>query len=230
MPRRESSGRSAASVPGDVTGVAGPAPRASRAPWCPLVLVIRNVPVSAILIEQLTHLHGPLAFVKNPVGKTVPGVEEILEAVRSRGGPNAEEAFSYAANRLGLASLRSLFTEADAFAAPSNSKHKSPPPRPISRQLRALGSLGVPRLEMVVPVGATIGSWADARRGAGSASRRGSRTFRIQVRRYTGVSTRNFATGLDGSGCWRRRCAGGATWTKRSLVRLLMGRDRIRLN
>ena len=161
----------------------------ASAPWCPLALVIRNVPASASLIKHLTHLHDPLAFVPGASGGQFPLVEEIIKAVRNRGGPDGGEAFTYVANRLEQGSLRSLFAEAEAFTRP---EHTHPAPRHVSRRLRVLGALGVPdwrslfQLARLSGVGRVPIEELARRHGVGV------RTFRAQVQRYTGVSTQSF--------------------------------------
>ena len=159
------------------------------APWCPLALVIRNVPASASLIKHLAHLHDPLAFVPGASSGQFPLVEEVIKAVRNRGGPDGEEAFTYVANRLEQGSLRSLFAEAEAFARPG---HPHPAPRYVSRRLRVLGALGVPDWRSLFQLARLSGAGRVPVEELALRHGVGARTFRAQVQRYTGVSISSF--------------------------------------
>jgi hypothetical protein len=100
--------------------------------------------------------------------------------------------FNYVAGRLELEELRSLFKAADAGAAPSRHGYGQAVPRHISRRLLELGPLGAPDWRWLFHL-ARLSGGRDipveelARRHAVSA-----RTFRVQVRRYTGASVKTF--------------------------------------
>jgi hypothetical protein len=162
-----------------------------RAPWCPLVLVLSRMVLSAGIIELLTQLHGPLGFV-SVSQRGPPDINEVLNAVRDRPTPPLSTVFSYVADRLGNASLRDLLTESLALAAEPSGGPLPKNVRRVSRHVRALGPLGIPDWNRLSKLALLSGlknvQVEELARQQGVEPR----TFRAQVRRYTGVSPRSF--------------------------------------
>jgi hypothetical protein len=163
-----------------------------RAPWCPLVLVLGSTLLSAGIIELLSQLHGPMGFVSISQ-RASPEIGEILNAVRARPTPTPSTVFSYVANRLGNASVRDLLTESLALAAePRCGPLLKCIRRRVSRQLRALGPLGIPDWNRLSKLALLSGLRHVQVEELARLQGVEPRTLRAQVRRYTGVSPRNF--------------------------------------
>jgi hypothetical protein len=163
----------------------------SRAPWCPLVLILGSTFLSAGIIELLSQLHGPMGFVSISQ-RPSPEIDEILNAVRARPTPTPSTVFSYVANRVGKASLRDLLTESLALAAEPRCGPLPKSVRRVSRQLRALGPLGIPDWNRLSKLALLSGLRHVQVEELARLQGVEPRTFRAQVRRYTGVSPRSF--------------------------------------
>jgi hypothetical protein len=163
-----------------------------QAPWCPLALVVRGVPATAGVLQLLTRLHGPLAFVDRSADRTAPSTREVLNAVQRRADRDPEAMFSYVSNRLGLTSLQRLFREANAFADPRPHLHETPAPRQVSRRLLALGPLGVRDWRWLFQLARLSGAGQVPIEELARRHGVGARSFRAQVQRYTGVATKSF--------------------------------------
>jgi hypothetical protein len=164
----------------------------SRSPWCPLVLIVRNTIASVKAIDLLTQLHGPHAFIAGLPNDAYPPVDSILQAVRTRPVPTTKCASAYVAERVGEASLCQLLQEAVDLVTQPLSRRPVAAFRRISRHLGAYGPLLAPdwrwlfQLARMSGLGQVTVEELARRQGVEA------RTFRAQVRRYTGVSTECF--------------------------------------
>jgi hypothetical protein len=146
--------------------------------------------MTARIIELLTHLHGPLAFVRHSAETATNPLGGMVDAVQNRAAPEAALLSAYVASRLAKPKLAEVLAEVCAARIPGRL-----PATQIRRASRRLHTIG--------PLGASDWNWLfDLALLAGRrdlsveelARRHGveARTFRTHVRKYTGGTVERF--------------------------------------